>query len=457
MAVKGSSRLSWPENVGAFLHHRYMYVIVHRVNNVPVSPNQPPPLRNHREPTMATSLLPICFGIALETTRVVTDVVFPTYINIQSNDPSTTTEWLGFYAGGAFLATLSLSTSFQPPSNALATLSFLTIASAYAVLALTTSMPRSTQLFLTTVTLIGLGTSAASVSSSALVATVQQARNYRLAGIVSKLSIPVIVASFTQSKHQLPILFSTISAVMAVLACVLFKCTPVHQTTKKVNNTPNIITYHQWWHVVCYCTMVSLPNIAGGIVRALLHTRFLSNTDETASASVAYSHSLSQTVSIPLLMCTAWMLDTTSAAPTFAWITIIVQALVMALAASIILCSNATWVIVLAFVLFRAVEETAKLPNTMILLSFVGGGSKTSGGKGKAVRFVAAQKVIGSVLKMITSVASTRLIRVYGTSSGLVMAVALCLVGASGLLCVVVYGGGGQRERSAVVVKRKVV
>tara|TARA_B110000090_G_scaffold198811_1_gene238068 strand:+ start:238 stop:519 length:282 start_codon:yes stop_codon:yes gene_type:complete len=93
----------------------------------------------------------------------------------------------------------------------------------------------------------------------------------------------------------------------------------------------------------------------------------------------------------------------------------------------------------------------------MILLSFVGGGSKTSGGKGKAVRFVAAQKVIGSVLKMITSVASTRLIRVYGTSSGLVMAIALCLVGASGLLCVVVYGGGGQRARSAVVVKRKVV
>ena len=243
---------------------------------------------------------------------------------------------------------------------------------------------------------------------------------------------------------------------MAVLACVLFKCTPVHQTTTKVNNTPNIITYHQWWHVVCYCTMVSLPNIAGGIVRALLHTRFTDDT-ASASASVAYAHSLSQTVSIPLLMCTAWMLDTTSVAPTSAWITIIVQALVMALAASIILCSNATWVIVLAFVLFRAVEETAKLPNTMILLSFVGGGSKTSGGKGKAVRFVAAQKVIGSVLKMITSVASTRLIRVYGTSSGLVMAIALCLVGASGLLCVVVYGGGGQRARSAVVVKRKVV
>lgn len=374
--------------------------------------------------------LPIVAGISLEATRVVTDIFFPQYLNTTQSKFNSPTQWIGYHSLGAFMATTLLSQlSFHPLM--LAPLSFLSIGIFYAALSI--SSPQSITVFFILVTCIGAATTTASVSSSALVKNVKEGRNYRLAGIASKLAVPLLIVVVN---NKVSFLFLTIAATMVCTACIFIwssgsvvESVTILSTATTTSSNATISRQH-WVRIILYCIIVSFPNIAGGLIRSLLHTKF----HDTAIESVAFAHTSSQVLSFGFIFCTTFILDK----PKSAWITVTIQAFVMSIAAFVILISNSksTTAIIAIFTLFRSVEESAKLPNSMILLMEA---TKYCTNKATAstaaVRFVATQKLIGSILKILFSAVSSHVIFLHGTSAGLAIATLICLIGAVGLAC----------------------
>ena len=402
---------------------------------------------------MFNSLLPALLGISLEASRVTTDLIFP-----QVHNDTSSTLYLAFFNGGSLLAAMLLATNNTSTFSIdkIAPVSFFILCSSYATLSF---VSHSTFLFLALVTCIGLATSAASVSSSSMLQISTSNRNrsnaiYRLSGVISKLLIPVAIATIST---QTSLIFISVALLLLCTTCVLqwntslatlaatttplaatgateaiaastatttTPTTTTATTTTTTTTTPTttitttLISRSKWLQVLLYCLIVSLPNVAGGLVRALLHTRI---------ASVSMAHSYAQFASIATIFITSVILESFQASNGAAWITVTIQASLMSVAAFAIIVADKTTDITIAFVVFRCIEESAKLPNATIL-------HQLSSGSNSLSRFVASQKVIGAFLKIICSIVSTYIIRNHGTIFGLVMANILCAVGAAGLM-----------------------
>ena len=399
---------------------------------------------------MFNSLLPALLGISLEASRVTTDLIFP-----QVHNDTSSTLYLAFFNGGSLLAAMLLATNNTSTFSIdkIAPVSFFILCSSYATLSF---VSHSTFLFLALVTCIGLATSAASVSSSSMLQISTSNRNrsnaiYRLSGVISKLLIPIAIATIST---QTSLIFISVALLLLCTTCVLqwntslttsaatttpiaatgatgaiaattttpitpiTPITPTTATTPTTTPTTTPIPRSKWLQVLPYCLIVSLPNVAGGLVRALLHTRI---------ASVSMAHSYAQFASIATIFTTSVILESFQASNGAAWITVTIQASLMSIAAFAIIVADKTADITIAFVVFRCIEESAKLPNATIL-------HQLSSGSNSLSRFVASQKVIGAFLKIICSIVSTYIIRNHGTIFGLVMANILCAVGAAGLM-----------------------
>ena len=389
---------------------------------------------------MMSLALSSLLGFSLESSRVATDILFPQYLTSADSSSISSTLYLVALNGGSFIATLILTQEIGTTIGVvLAPLSFLILCGSYAALAY---IPHySTFSFLVLVSLIGFATSSASVSSSSLLQTAadsdaqkQQRLNavYRVGGIISKLTIPIAIV---MANEQQSAIFVVLSVTLFCTACVLqhwtrtsssnfTKTAKTVKTVKSTNSSSKPIPCGQWLQVVLYCVIVSLPNVAGGLVRALLHTR---------ATSVPIAHSFSQMASIATLFLTSMVLEAYSARKGTPWIAVAIQAALMSGATFGIIVSDNQVDIVTSFVAFRCVEESAKLTNSTILHQLAHVAQKKQSTRSRLQRFVASQKVIGAMLKMVCSLVSTHIIRSHGTISALVMANVLCAVGSLGL------------------------
>jgi len=339
-----------------------------------------------------------------------------------------------------------------------APVSFLALAVAFSCLSVAPG--NSTNIFLLLAVLVGLGTAGASVASSSLLQTIAGAdrikrtrlnATYRLSGVFSKIVLPVTIVMFSEYSS----LFIGVALLMTVTACVLQwlqwnVVTKTEQTEQStLTSSPSSkkspsqhISWLLWGKVVLYCLVASLPNVSSSLVRALLHSRIPNNE------TLALAHSSSQIISMGTLMLTTLLLEQWNSSAA-AWIILSLQASIMAVASFMIIVStNNAAAAACAFVIFRSVEESAKLPNTQVLQQFASLASGNTPFPRQFVifgQFVATQKVVGSMLKMSFSMLSTSLMTNSmvdsagetpsgGADIGLIIATLLCGCGGLGLV-----------------------
>ena len=393
-------------------------------------------------------LLPTLTGISLETSRIVADVIFPRFLS-----SSKSTMYMVALNFGAFVCTLALT---QNINKITAPVSFLALAVAFSCLSVAPG--NSTNIFMLLVVLVGLGTAGASVASSSLLQTIAGAdrikrtrlnATYRLSGVFSKIVLPVTIVMFSEHSS----LFICVALLMTVTACVLQwlqwnVATKTEQTEQStLTSSPSSkksssqhISWLLWGKVVLYCLVASLSNAGSGLVRALLHTR-ISN-----KKTLALAHSSSQIISVGTLMLTTLLLEQWNSRAA-AWIILSLQASIMAVASFMIIVSTDNAFAAFAFVIFRSVEESAKLPNTQVLQQFASLASGKTFPRQFVIfgQFVATQKIVGSMLKMSFSMLSTSLMANSmvdsagetpsgGADIGLIIATLLCGCGGLGLV-----------------------
>lgn len=397
-----------------------------------------------------------CFGLIIEASRSVFDVAFPLFA-LQVLDSRSNIFFSALHIGSG-VAMLALSQNkIAVWVESLLYPSFFALGMTYLTLGLS---PPSFPVFLLVAGVIGLVTSVASISSSVRIQILSRDKPershlnalYRVVGIIARIASPLCIGKIldssnrtarpeehvAQSRHTL--LLSAVGAglcLMAITLCLFPNVSSKHEDghvkRKGVRGTHQSgDASEQWFQICAYCLCVSLPNMAGGLIRSLL-APFLIHKLGAGPIFYSTTHSVAQVSSAFFIIIASRVLQNSGRSSLLRYL--IVQSFAMAICAFAVGSCTSPVSAAATFCLMRSLEQSCNLPNSLMLheLCTQESRSPTAADKSLLVHAIALQKGIGSVLKVTVSLLSAASLAHLGVATTIHIAAGICMVGSASL------------------------
>ena len=395
-------------------------------------------------------------GLAIEASRSVFDVAFPLFA-AQVLYSRTTLFFSALHIGsGLAMIALSQKTVAVWIENLLSA-SFFILGMSYVFLGL---CPPSFAFFLLTAGIIGLATSVASIASSVRIQTLSRDKPersllnaaYRVMGIITRIVSPLLIGNVLditeKSQEQLvrsryTALLLTLGIGLCSMAAILYisvSASPQDRgkrdvdqqgSQKQLSNSNSA----NWPQIIMYCFSASLPNMAGGLIRSLL-AAFLIDKLNASVNFFSTTHAAAQLASVFFTIIASRVLRHGGRSSLLR--SLVTQSFAMTVAAFALGSCTSSVSAASTFVLMRAIEESCKLPNSLMLheLCICSGNSSTgtsSTNSALLVRAIALQKGIGAALKVCVSLLSAMSMHHLGVEMTIYFAAFICLVGSASL------------------------
>lgn len=395
-------------------------------------------------------------GLAIEASRSVFDVAFPLFaVQILNNRSTLFFAALHIGAGIAMIALSHKKVAIWIENLLFA--SFFILGICYVFLGL---CPPSLAFFLLTAGIIGLVTSVASISSSVRIQTLSRNKPersllnavYRVMGIITRIVSPLLIGNVLditeKSQEQLvqsryTALLLTLGIGLCSIAAILFisVSTSPHDRGKRDEDQQGSQRQladsdsTNWSHIIIYCFSASLPNMAGGLIRSLLAQFLIDNLNASVNF-FSTTHAAAQFASVFFTIIASRVLRHGGLSSLLR--SLATQSFGMTVAAFALGSCTSPVSAASTFVLMRAIEESCKLPNSLILheLCICSGNPSTdtsSTRSARLVRAIALQKGIGAALKVCVSLLSAMSIHHLGVQMTIYFAACICLCGSASL------------------------
>ena len=403
---------------------------------------------------VANSLQAGSLGLALEASRSVFDVAFPLFA-VQVLHSRSTLFFAAMHVGSGLGMIAVSEKKVSAWIENLLSASFFVMGASHLFLGLS---PPSFTFFLLIAGAIGLATSVASISSSVRIQTLSRDKPersylnavYRVMGIITRIVTPLLIGNalditenseqqLVQSRHT--VLLLTLGVVLCVMAAILFNF--VRASPHERGNSDEDQRGGQkqlsgadsanWHQIIAYCFSASLPNMAGGLIRSLL-LQFLTDKLKAGPNFFSATHAAAQFTSVFFTIITSRVLR--HGGRSFLLRTLAIQSFAMTVAAFALGSCTSSASAAVTFVLMRAIEESCKLPNSLLLHELCSGHPSTatpSTNKALLVRAIALQKGIGAALKVCVSLLSAVSMHHLGVEVTIYFAACICLGGSASL------------------------
>ena len=299
---------------------------------------------------------------------------------------------------------------------------------------------------------IGLATSWASVSTSVVIQmsarTVADRASMtavnRISGIGARILLPLAISSAGEER-LLSRVIVPVACALAGAAAYLWHTSPsatTRESGKKTSARTATKTteddQHDWTRLTLYCLFASLPNTAGGLLRSLLGPHLMQSLGASAEF-FSGQHAAAQASAVLSVALVSRVLGGGGGAGRV-WGVIFAQACTMSVCATVIGCVHSSLFSAVAYILFRAVEESAKVSNTLLLAHLCAPtmlNTPVDDNKrcraAQLARGIALQKLIGSALKISASLMYATLVGRVGLATAVWLTGSICGVGACGL------------------------
>ena len=398
-------------------------------------------------------------GLTIEASRSVFDVAFPLYA-VQVLHSRSTLFFSAMHIGAGLGMVAFAQKNIALRVESLLSLPYFILGTCYYLLGISTP---SFRFFLLIAGFIGLATSVAGVSSSVQIQILSQNKAersylnavYRVMGIIARIVSPLIIAKVLESGAGAEILeedmvesrhttlFSTLGVSLCFLAAAFFLLTsgsPQHGGSSEQYQSGSqkqlpAADAQEWSQICMYCACVSLPNMAGGLLRSLL-APFLMHKLAASPNFFSTTHSIAQCTSVFFIIVSSRLLQHGGRSSLLR--SLATQSFVMAIAAFALGSCTSSLTAAATFVLLRSLEESCKLPNSLMLHELCTRADKPSTpiqstNRALLVRAIALQKAMGAVLKVCVSLLSAATLTYLGVAATIYIAAGICMSGSASL------------------------